>query len=896
MFIRADSSQNKNPDIDSESEIGLPSDSDVIRRWSGSHWEIALEQAALSIKSGEKVEKFPCDGTIKLETKRRWFRWHLLAESEPLLRLKGLSRIEAKLLEISFELSQSRVWSMKLQKVLAEHHSQQRWIPQEVIDDLIDTKPKFTNQRAIQRLSLTPRFNEQEVQALIDLNLNLNSMFDEKNQEILYAELTSQKQFLESIESKPLSLEQGTAVITFDNRVLLVAAAGSGKTSVMVARAAYATMKNFIDPSKILLLAFNKAAAEELQERVKSRFENANIDATGIKASTFHAFGLSVIGRGSGAKPTLAPWVEQERDLEEIAKIVSELKESSEDFKYKWDLYRLIFPPETLKNAGVEYDAWDPDSKLQGFRTFDGKIVKSHGERMIANWLYLHGVPFQYERDYKVKTADAFRRQYKPDFYYQDIDTWHEHWGIDLKGNPPPKASGYLDDMHWKKELHRSNKTDLIETTFGEVVFANGLERLREDLSKRGVKLNWDPDRPKADYTNIEDAVIVRLIRTFMTHVKSNSMTISEIESRLLGKWNHLKSDRTDLFLEIYWQIHEEWNLRLKAANAIDFEDMLIKAAHTIENNAYVPDYDLILVDEFQDSSSARARLVKSLLRLKGKYVLVVGDDWQSVNRFAGADVSLMNRFHEFFGKGPTLHLSRTYRCTQTIANAATKFVTKNPMQIKKDVLADRGTTGNPIVLIRAGGEQQGVREALLRVSDDLKANGLNNASVFILGRYKHDHDWVPNEEFPKLNIKYRTIHGSKGLEADYVVVVNMEAGRYGFPSEIDDDPILNLAMSELEDFEHAEERRLLYVALTRAKTQAFLVTKQNKDSMFAVELMSDSLIEVVTLNAANSENPSVQTCPKCKKGVMRINNKGPYRPFLGCSTFPKCIHKMKIS
>jgi DNA helicase-4 len=323
---------------------------------------------------------------------------------------------------------------------------------------------------------------------------------------------------------------------------------------------------------------------------------------------------------------------------------------------------------------------------------------------------------------------------------------------------------------------------------------------------------------------------------------------------------------------------------------------MLIKASHTIENNVYVPDYDLILVDEFQDSSSARARLVKSLLRLKGKYVLVVGDDWQSVNRFAGADVSLMNRFHDFFGKGPTLHLSRTYRCTQTIADVATKFVTKNPIQIKKNVLADRGGTGNPIVLIRSSGEQQGVREALLRVSEDLKANGLNNASVFILGRYKHNHDWIPNEEFPKLIIKYRTIHGSKGLEADYVVVVNMEAGRYGFPSEIDDDPILNLAMSELEDFEHAEERRLLYVALTRAKTQAFLVTKQNKDSMFAVELISDSLIEVVTLDAANSENPPVQTCPKCKKGVMRINNKGPYRPFLGCSTFPKCIHKMKIS
>ena len=866
----------------------------AIRKWSGSHWEIALEQAALSVKSGEIVEKIPCDGTIKVETKRRWFRWHLLAESEPLLRLKGLSRIEAKFLEISFELSQSRIWSVKLQKTLKQHRAQQRWIPQEVINDLIESKPEFSNQRTIQRLSLATRLNEQEVQALTDLNLNLDSMFDETNQEILYAELTSQKQFLESIESKPLSLEQGTAVITFDNRVLLVAAAGSGKTSVMVARAAYATMKNFIDPSKILLLAFNKAAAEELQERVKNRFENANIDSTGIKASTFHAFGLDIIGRALNERPSVAPWVEKGRDFEEIAEIVKVLKESSEDFKYKWDLYRLIFPPETIKLTGVEHDAWDSESKEQGYRTFDGKIVRSHGERMIANWLYLHGVSYQYERDYKVKTANALHRQYKPDFYYPGIDVWHEHWALDQKGNPPPGFIGYFEEIQWKRKLHSDSKTELIETTFGEVVFANGLTHLKGKLTKHGVKLNWDPDRPKAEYTNIEDAEIIKLVRTFMTHVKSNSLAAGEISSRLLGKWNHLKSDRTDLFLEIYWQIHTEWNNRLNSANAIDFEDMLIQASSMVESNKYVPDYDLILVDEFQDSSSARARLVKSLLRLKGKFVLVVGDDWQSINRFAGADVSLMSKFHNSFGKGPTLHLSRTYRCTQTIADVATKFVTKNPDQIKKNVVADQGGAGSPIVLIRAGGEQQGVREALERISKDVKVNGRKNATVYILGRYNFNRDWVPNEEFPGLKITYRTVHGSKGLEADYVVLVNLEYGRYGFPSEIEDDPILNLAMSELETFEHAEERRLLYVALTRAKKQAFLVTKQNKDSMFAVELMSDPLIDVVTLDSANSKNPPVQTCSKCKKGVMVIRS-GPYPSFLGCNRFPKCVHKTKI-
>lgn len=886
-------SQNKNVHVVDESETGLPSDSAVIREWAGSRWEIALQQEVLTIKTDGWFEEIPYDGTIKLETKRRWFRWHLLKENESHLKLKGLSRIEARLLAISYELGESRIWSLRLRGVLADFRHQQRWVPQELIEELIKSKPLFQHEKELKKLGLEDRLNQNELQALIDLNLNLRSTFEELNQEILNSELINQKTFLDCIESQPLSLEQAKAVITFDNRVLLVAAAGSGKTSVMVARAAYATMKNFIKPSKILLLAFNRVAAVELQERVKNRFENANIDSTGIKASTFHAFGLDVIGKGLGARPSVAPWVENKQDTEEVAKIVFELKESSEDFKYKWDLYRLIFPAETLKVVDVDPDAWDSESKEQGFRTFDGKIVRSHGERMIANWLYLHGVSYQYERDYKILTADAFHRQYKPDFYYPDIDAWHEHWALDQRGNPPPDFVGYLKDIEFKRNLHASNNTDLIETTFGEVVFDNGLAKLKENLLSRGIKLNWDPDRPKAEFTNIEDSEMIKLVRTFMTHIKSNSLSAIEIESRLNQEWNYLKSDRTALFLDFFWLIYSEWNRRLSAASAIDFEDMLIQAAHVIENRKHIPDYDLILVDEFQDSSAARARLVKSLLNVKGKYILAVGDDWQSINRFAGADVSLMSHFHESFGRGPTLHLSRTYRSTQTIADVATKFVTKNPDQIKKQVVADQGILGNPIILIRAGDEQQGVRDALQRISEDVKISGSNNASVYILGRYKKNIEWVPNDSFPNLKITYRTIHGSKGLEADYVVLVNLESGRRGFPSEIEDDPILHLAMSELEAYEHAEERRLLYVALTRARKQTFLVARQNKESMFAVELMLESL--VVTVDPANSGNSTVQVCTVCEKGVMRIIS-GPYSNFLSCSRWPTCLHRSKLT
>ena len=865
-----------------------------IRQWSGSAWEIALEENFLSIKAKGLDQEIPFDDSVTLGAKRGWFRWQLFSNHGLQLKLKGASRYEARLIALSIQLSQSRIWSESLQKVLTDHRQQQRWIPHETIKLLADSKPNLSLRKTINRFKLLDRLSPSELQALKDFELNLGSYFEQINQEILEAELISQKEFLESVESKPLSLEQSKAVLMLDNRVMLVAAAGSGKTSVMVARAAYATMKNFVAPSKILLLAFNTAAAAELQERVTNRFASAGIDPKEIKASTFHAFGLSVLGKALQARPKVATWVEKGADLEEIAKIVDELKKSSEDFKYKWDLYRLIFTPETLKITGIEPDAYESESKERGFRTFDGKLVRSHGERMIANWLYLHGVNYEYERDYKVKTSNEFHRQYMPDFYYPQIDVWHEHWALDINGNPPKDFSGYVQDMEWKRNLHRRNNTDLIESTFGEVVFSNGLSRIKEQLLKRGLKLNWDPDRPKAPYTNIENSELIGLIRSFRTHVKSNSLTKSDIELRLVTKWAHLKSERTSLFLELYWPIYHEWNRRLSDANAIDFEDMLVQASQQIENGAYISPYDMILVDEFQDSSAARARLVNALVKNRGKYVLAVGDDWQSINRFAGADVSLMTRFHGIFGEGPTLLLSRTFRCTQIIADVATKFVTKNPEQIKKTVVAEAEGVGHPVTLIRANNPQQGVLEALKQISKDVSARSKNRGNVFVLGRYRFNRDWLPDEDIKNLEISFKTIHGSKGLEADYVVVVNFEAGQHGFPSEIEDDPVLNLAMTEPETFDYAEERRLLYVALTRAKEQVFLVTRQNRDSMFAVELMADLQVEVIAVESDGPEAQEVQTCSDCKKGVM-VKRSGPRGLFLGCSRFPKCMHTSKL-
>ena len=222
----------------------------------------------------------------------------------------------------------------------------------------------------------------------------------------------------------------------------------------MVARAAYAVQRGFVAPERILLLAFNRDAAAELQERVGERFAAAGISSEGVIASTFHAFGLRAIGQATGRKPQLAPWVERNNGVDEWLRIVAALRETDATFRYRWDLYRLLFShaPNDL-NAG-EPDGYDKDSGRSGYKTFAWEVVKSHGERLIADFLYLNGVRYEYERPYAFDAADAAHGQYRPDFYYPDINVWHEHWALDREGRAPESFVSYAEQMSWKRDLH----------------------------------------------------------------------------------------------------------------------------------------------------------------------------------------------------------------------------------------------------------------------------------------------------------------------------------------------------------------------------------------------------------------------------------------------------------
>ena len=596
-------------------------------RWSGRDWTVTVTDTELTADHPSGTVAVASVDASTLEVRRSWFHRFLHHRGKRVLRLRGISRGEAKDLKRAIRhlalmpaVEHALAWHAAATAMLDSARKEQRWVPTEALDALVAGRPEprlLDRVRAAgTELFLTPV----QLEAVVFVDSDLSRLVTETNEAVMAAELSTRRSFFDTIEKTPLTDEQARAVVCFDNRVQVLAAAGSGKTSVMVARAAYAVSRGFVPAERILLLAFNRNAADELQERVDARFAAAGIDSSGVRASTFHSFGLGVIGRATGEKPRPAPWLDQGGDLKMVERIVDELRDSSETFRYRWDLYRLLFAHAPISLGEHEPDGWNSAKRESGYETFGGAVVKSHGERLVADFLYLNGVNYDYERRYKHQIATADRSQYRPDFYYPDIDVWHEHWALDRDGKPPADFVGYAEGMAWKRQTHAQYKTTLVETTWADVVFGNGLAELADELTSWGLSLDWNPDRPPRNQWSkpMKHEELAGLVRTFMAHIKSNSWTQEILEERLKGDLRHLAGYRTRLFLDIYWPIHAEWEHRLAAEGFVDFEDMLVQAAGHLEAGRTDMGYDLVMVDEFQDASRARARLVLGSARPTG--------------------------------------------------------------------------------------------------------------------------------------------------------------------------------------------------------------------------------------------------------------------------------------
>ncbi|MFV0287758.1 MAG: 3'-5' exonuclease, partial [Demequina sp.] len=352
---------------------------------------------------------------------------------------------------------------------------------------------------------------------------------------------------------------------------------------------------------------------------------------------------------------------------------------------------------------------------------------------------------------------------------------------------------------------------------------------------------------------------LAALLLDLMGHVKAAGLTKAELRRALSGRRDE-EATRARRVLDLYWRVHERWDIDLAAAGAVDYPAMLSDAARALEKKPRLVDADLVLVDEFQDTSPARARLVRALTRAAHTSLLVVGDDWQAINRFTGADMSLLTEFSAWSGPSLTRRLETTYRTTQVIADVAGRFIARNPSQITKNVTAARGPGGEPVRIVRVS-RRSDLAGAIATHVERLAA-AHPGATIDVLGRYRADEEFVSPGKHPEVTVTFRTIHASKGLEADHVIVPSVVTGPRGFPSTRSTDPVIELAMAGRDEDAHAEERRLLYVALTRARTSVTLFTVEGSESPFIDELLEDPdvTVEHASVRAATAPGASAAT------------------------------------
>ena len=755
---------------------------------------------------------------------------------------------------------------------------------------------------------------------LIDKFKNIEEIVKSHNEKFINNHLKIDKAYLDEVLKADdpnilLDEEQRKVVLSDEDYTLVIAGAGAGKTTTIEAKVKYLVDKQNIDPSRILIVSFTKKATNEL----KDRFIKLDIP---VEIATFHSIGNTIIKHNEpirhkivtngfmfdSVKEYLTNKLDDEYFIKKILLFFASYLNMPFDGTDTSILFKTLNDNVTTLKSDIK-DLLENYQKEQtkNRRTLNDERVRSIDECRIANFLFINGIDYDYEPIYQHGFRDSIKT-YCPDFLIKqgDKQIYLEHFGIseDGKNNrfTEEELNKYKKTINEKIALHRKHKTNLIYTFSKYNDGIDLIKHLEKELIKAGIKFNTKNDIEiyKKIATNAEEKYFnkfITLICTFISRFKVNNYSPVKFD-----EWKiNVNDERTKLFIDICYQCYLAYCRALKDNNCIDFEDMINNASNVLDKfikEGINLEYDYILVDEYQDISLQRFDLCEKLSQASKAKIIAVGDDWQSIFRFSGAKIDLFTKFEERMGYANVLKITKTYRNSQELIDIAGGFVMSNEEQIKKTLKSNKRIK-DPVILMsyddsydkekNEKGPFYNLGEAIEKSLEQIvKDHGIKK-SVLLIGRYGFDgrnlsklddffdyqNGKVISKKYPELNISFLTAHSSKGLGYDNVIIINGKDDIMGFPSKIEDDPVMKLVIKEDEKIDFAEERRLFYVALTRTKNRVYIVTPQHKPSKFILEI-KDHFTNVILKGTELSPVESVdyrRACPICGYPLQRRKN-----------------------
>ncbi len=697
---------------------------------------------------------------------------------------------------------------------------------------------------------------------------------------------------------------QKEAITTDDSRVLVLAGAGSGKTKTLLQRIQYLIDKKEVRPSEILGITFTRAAANEMIDRLimsadtsgqyekiisdvsqpkyeikKTRrsFETRHKWISGLTIKTFHSLCYTIL-RQYGANEfdnkfriildsktdnddEFSNATTPELSLDVMQKILIERCKSN-DFLLDFKRYILDYYVDKQHLKEGPYKELNTYSK--DFTTLDGTKVGSKSEQYIADWLYRHSIKYKYEATLIVENFP-----FRPDFFIPAANLCIEH--VSDKSYP----MGDKLKEYKRGGLHCVQTHDRI--TKDTSLFNHELDRIFAGLLPKDYhsKLVLNFSEELKSYLGFVKDYLTQVLRV-MDMIKTEGLSVEEIR---LNASND-KHERVRNFYELALPLIDDYIKYCVNKSYLDFNDLISTSISLCKNNADVLEmlqstYKYVLVDEFQDVNNLQVDLLNLILTPESR-LFCVGDDWQSIYGFRGSNVSYIIDFQKHFPGSTLIKLDTNYRSTTNIVEASNEVIKYNKYKVEKEISAFKKSTTKICVFAGSSKEENArfAAEEVIRLSEE----GFGVDDILFLYRRTKMLEPYREEFYTRgMKLKGKTIHGAKGLEAKIVFIIGLTDGPGGFPDVWLMDRIFQTIKKSDVNLLMEEERRLFYVALTRAKEKVYLLTEKGSESRFLDEI-PDKLIEKQT----SEFKPIVEELESCKKCNSKLDQSFSFCPFCG--------------